>query len=133
MIGLTLQRVFVNDFTETGSVTSLGFGSQIRDSVVSALGYRATIDMGPWQPFAQAAWNHEFANTDREVTAYLTTITAPGYSLPAVILGKDWGSASLGTKWKLGNGVTALGVVIAEFGQRDAATYGGQIGLNVAF
>ena len=77
--------------------------------------------------------NHELANTDRDVTAFLTTIAAPGYFMPAVVLGKDWGTASVGTTWKLGRGVTALGVVTADFGQRDVTTYAAQFGLNVAF
>jgi outer membrane lipase/esterase len=133
VVGLTMQRVNVGDFTETGSFTSLAFGDQDRNSLISALGFRATFDWGAWHPFAQVAWNHEFADTNRNVTAYLTTVTAPGYSLPAVILGKDWGTGSVGTSWKMGSNVTALGAFTAEFGQRDATSYGVQIGLNVAF
>ena len=133
VVGLTMQWDTVNNFTEVGSITSLGFGSQFRDSVVSALGYRVAIDLGAWHPFVQAAWDHEFANTDRNVTAFLTTIAAPGYSMPAVVLGKDWGTASLGTTWKLGQGMTALGSITTEFAQGDATTYGVQLGLNIAF
>jgi outer membrane lipase/esterase len=103
VVGITLQRATVDDFTEAGSFTSLAFGTQTRNSAVSALGYRASVDWGAWRPFAQVVWNHELANTDRGVTAYLTTSTlAPGYTMPAVVLGKDWGTASLGTTWKLG-------------------------------
>jgi outer membrane lipase/esterase len=131
--GLTLQRVNVSSFTETGSFTSLAFGDQTRDSVISALGYRASFDWGMWRPFAQVVWNHEFADTDRNVTAWLTTTTAPGYSLPAVDLGHDWATASVGTTIKLGAGVTMLGALTAEFGQSDVNTYGAQLGLNIAF
>jgi outer membrane lipase/esterase len=131
--GLTLQRVTVDGFTETGGFTSLSFGDQTRDSLISALGYRAALELGAWQPFAQVVWNHELANTDRDVTARLTTITAPGYSMPGVVLGKDWGTVSLGTTWKITSGLTALGAVTADFGQRDVTTYGAQIGLNVTF
>jgi outer membrane lipase/esterase len=99
VIGLTLQQVNVNGFAETGGFTSLGFGSQTRGSLISALGYRATIDWGAWRPFAQAVWNHELANTDRDVTAFLVapTTPAPPYFMPGVVLGKDWGTASVGT------------------------------------
>jgi outer membrane lipase/esterase len=133
IIGLTLQRVNVSDFTESGSFTSLSFGDQVRNSAISALGYRATIDWGAWRPFGQVVWNHELANTDRDVTAFLTTVTAPGYSMPAVVLGRDWGTASIGTTWKVGKNMTALGAFTAEFGQRDATSYGAQLGLNIAF
>ena len=131
--GIVLQRVDVDDFVESGSFTSLGFDSQTRRSLVSALGYRAAFDWGPFRPFAQVVWNHELADTDREVRAWLTTIAAPSYTMPAVELGRDWGTTSVGTTWKLGRSVTALGAFTAEFGQHDARNYGGQVGLNVAF
>src|SRR5262249_11384595 len=107
IIGLTLQRVNVNDFTESGSFTSLSFDDQVRNSAISALGYRATIDWGAWHPFAQVVWNHELANTDRNVTAFLTTVTAPGYSMPAVVLCQEWGPASSGTTVEIGKDNTA--------------------------
>ena len=131
--GIALQRADVNDFVETGGFTSLGFGSQVRDSMISALGYRATLDLGALRPFAQVVWNHELADTDREVRAWLTTIAAPSYTMPAVDLGKDWGTASLGTTLKLGGGFTALGAVTTEFAQHDVRSYGGQLGINIAF
>ena len=133
IFGIALQRVNVDDFVETGSFTSLAFGSQTRDSLISALGYRATLNWGAFRPFAQVTWNHELADTDRDVRAALTTIVAPSYTMPAVDLGKDWGSASVGTTWKLGRGITAMGALNADFGQRDARYYGGQVGLNVTF
>jgi outer membrane lipase/esterase len=134
VVGLTLQRVTVGDFTEAGSFTSLSFGEQTRDSALSTLGYRATLDWGLWRPFAQVAWNHELADTDREVTASLTTVSfAPSYSMPAVLLGRDWGTASVGTTLKLGPATTLLGSVTTDFGQHDVRTYGAQFGLNIAF
>lgn len=134
VVGLTLQRVTVGDFTEAGSFTSLSFGEQTRNSAISTLGYRATIDWGLWRPFAQVAWNHELANTDREVAASLTTVDfAPSYHMPAVLLGRDWGTASVGTTLKLGPGTTLLGSVTTDFGQHDVRTYGAQFGLNIAF
>ena len=92
MAGMVLQRVHIGGFTESGSFTSLAFDDQDRNSAVSRLGYQVTFDAGAFRPFAKAVWNHEFADTDRTVTAYLTTITAPGFSMPAVVLGKDWGT-----------------------------------------
>jgi outer membrane lipase/esterase len=123
----------VDGFTESGSFTSLGFGSQTRDSTVGQLGYRASFKSGLLEPFAQATWNHEFDSTDRNVTASLTTIVAPSFSMPAVILGKDWSTATLGTVIDSGNGVKVIGSVSAEFAQSNASTYGGQLGLNVSF
>jgi outer membrane lipase/esterase len=131
--GFIHQDVSVGGFTETGSVTSLGFGSQTRESDVGQFGYRASYDWAEYQPFVQATWNHEFADTNRSVTASLTTIVAPSYSLPAVILGKDWGEVKAGVTIDAGNGVKLLAVGSADFAQSSATVYGGQIGLNVAF
>jgi hypothetical protein len=48
--------------------------------------------------FAQVVWNHELADTERNISAFLTSSSyAPGYSMPGVELGKDWGTATVGT------------------------------------
>jgi outer membrane lipase/esterase len=133
VVGLTWQRVEVDAFTESGSFTSLAFAEQKRDSAIGSLGWRASLNFGLVRPFGQIVWNHELASTTRDVTASLTTIAAPSYSLPAVALGKDWGTATLGTNVILGPGVTGLAAVSADFGQSDVVTYGAQIGINIGF
>ena len=132
LVGMVLQRVHVNSFTETGSFTSLGFDDQDRNSAVGRIGYQVTFDAGAFKPFAKAVWNHEFADTDRTVTAFLMTITAPGFALPAVALGKDWGSVTAGTTIKLSNNVTGLVAFVGQFAQDSVSNYGVQFGLNVA-
>jgi outer membrane lipase/esterase len=133
VVGVILQRVNVDRFTETGSFTSLSFEDQTRDSAVSALGYRAYFDFGIVQPFGQIVWNHELASTDRLVTASLTTTTAPSYSLPAVQLGKDWGTGTVGARLRLGNDWTGVASFTAQVGQHGVTNYGGLVGLNYAF
>jgi outer membrane lipase/esterase len=130
--GVTLQRVNIDAFTEIGSVTSLAFASQTRDSVVSVLGYQASIDAGMLRPFARVLWNHEF-ESGRLVTASLTSVVAPSYSLPAVELGRDWASATIGTMVLLGGGWTGTVSFTGQIGQDQVTAYGGQLGLNVAF
>jgi outer membrane lipase/esterase len=139
VVGITLQQVRVGGFTESdqfaavGGFTALSFLGQTRNSAVSELGYQASIDVGIWHPFAKLVWNHEMANTDRQVTAFLTTASfAPGYSLPAVELGKDWGTATLGTSMKLARGVTGLATFVGQFAEHNVTNYGGQLGVNVA-
>ncbi len=131
--GFIYQNVNVGGFTETGSFTSLGFGSQTRESAVGQLGYMASFDWAQFQPFTQLTWNHEFADTNRDVTASLTTAVAPSYSLPAVLLGKDWGEVKGGVRIDAGAGIKVLLVGSADFGQASATVYGGQIGFNFAF
>jgi outer membrane lipase/esterase len=131
--GVAAQQVYVDGFTETGSITSLSFGSQTRNSAISEVGYQAAYDYGLYQPFAKLVWNHELADTNRDVTASLTTVAAPSYSMPAVILGKDWGTASIGTSVKISQNVKGFASLMGEFAQDSSTVYGGQIGVNVGF
>jgi outer membrane lipase/esterase len=131
--GLILQQAKVDGFTESGSFTSLSFGNQIRNSEVGVLGYQARFDCGQWHPFVQLAWDHEFDPLDRLVTASLTTIAAPSYSMPAVVLGRDWGTATVGTQLTLTPAWTGLASFTAQLGQDHATVFGGLVGLNYAF
>lgn len=133
LAGLILQRVTVDPFTEAGGFTSLAFGSQVRESAVSVLGYRASLDLGAFRPFVRLSWDHELASIDRGVRAALTTVDAPSYEMSAIRLGRDWGTASVGTLWNAGNGLTALASATAQAGQTGAMSYGGRFGLNYAF
>jgi outer membrane lipase/esterase len=141
--GILMQRIHVNGFNETdqfaaaGGFTELGFGDQTRNSAVSELGYQASMDYGIWHPFAKLAWNHELASTNRNVTAFVISfaaagIVAPGFSMPAVLLGKDWGSATLGLSTAIGHGATAYATLNSQISQNNATVYGGQIGVNIA-
>lgn len=133
LAGLLWQRATIDGFVESGGATSLGFLDQTRHSAIAQLGWRARLDLGVWQPFAQVAWNRELANTERNVTAFLTSISAPSYFMPAVAAEKNWGTASFGTTLKLAEGMLALGVVQTDFSETGARSYGGQLGLNVRF
>ncbi|HUI94427.1 MAG TPA: autotransporter domain-containing protein [Xanthobacteraceae bacterium] len=141
LAGVLLQRISVDGFAETdpftndgsNGFTALSYGSQLRNSAVSELGYQASTTVGRWHPFAKLVWNHEFASTDRLVTASVPEIAfAAPFSLPAVIFGKDWATATFGTTAMLGAGITAYASVSSALGQSDVVTYGGQLGLSVA-
>lgn len=131
--GFVLQQVYIGGFTESGSFTSLAFASQVRDSAVTTLGYRASLELGPWRPYAQVLWDHELASPDRLVTASLTTIAAPSFAMPAVVLGRDWATATVGTTLSWDKRYTALIGFTGEIAQGGATAYGAQVGLNVAF
>jgi outer membrane lipase/esterase len=136
--GIVLQHITVNGYTETdpfaaiGGFTALSFGDQTRNSAVTELGYQASLALGRWQPFTKLVWNHELVSTDRSVTASLTSIVAPSYWMPAVVLGKDWGTATIGTTVTFAPGVTGYGTLTSQIGEQNVITYGGQVGLNVA-
>ena len=133
--GLVLQRVTIKGFTEssTSGVSGLSYGEQKRDSAVSQLGWRVLADVGRFQPFAEAKWNHEFADPKRMVKAALTTITAPAYSMDAVPLTTDWGTALFGTSFKLTEQVLLKASFTTMFSNPNAVTYGGELGVNVSF
>jgi outer membrane lipase/esterase len=130
--GFILQQAMINGFTESGSFTSLSFGSQVRNSEVSLLGYQARYDWGMWHPFAQVLWDHEFDALNRVVTASLTTIAAPSFSMPAVVLGRDWATTTFGTQLTFTPAWSALASFTAQFGQQRATVYGGLLGVNYA-
>jgi outer membrane lipase/esterase len=135
VVGVILQQVYINSFTETnpsGAPTALSFGPQTRNSAISELGYQASVKVGIWEPYAKVVWDHEWADLDRLVAASLTSIVAPGFTMPAVILGRDWATATVGTRVRLGDRLSGFAAVIAEVGQNNVTTYGGQIGVNYA-
>jgi outer membrane lipase/esterase len=129
LAGVTWQRVKIGGFTETGSFTSLAFDDQFRESLISGLGYKAAYNIGRFRPFVQVLWNHEFA-PDRMVRASLTTIDAPSYEMPAVKLGRDWASATVGTTMNISNAFTGIATFTKQAGQTGVTTYGGRVGVN---
>jgi outer membrane lipase/esterase len=132
LAGLILQQARVSGFTESGSFTSLSFGTQTRNSEVGVLGYQARFVWGQWHPFAQVMWDHEFDPLNRMVTASLTTIAAPSYSMPAVVLGRNWATATVGTQVTLSSAWSGLASFTGQLGQNHATVFGGLIGLNYA-
>jgi outer membrane lipase/esterase len=135
VVGLVLQQVRLGGFTETGGsgVTALSFGGQTRDSAVSQLGWRGSLEIGNWQPFADVAWNHEWASKHRSITASLTSTAAPAFSASAAPIAADWASASLGASYRLNPQMAVRGTASAVFGNALATSYGGALSLNVAF
>lgn len=144
VVGLTYQQVSIGSFQEVGSVVpgayyALSFAGQDRRSLVGALGWRASWDAGFFQPFAKAVWKHEFLDDSRSVTAtltngYLPSVVGPlSYSLPAVDLGRDWASVTLGTELKFSESMSGVVSGTGAFGQEQASKYGLQVGLRIKY
>ena len=133
LAGFILQQARINGFTESGSFTSLSFATQMRNSEVSALGYQARLDWGILHPFAQVVWDHEFDPLNRVVTASLTTTSAPSYSLPAVVLGRDWATTTVGTNVTFDRSWSGIASFTAQLGQNHALVYGGLVGFDYSF
>jgi outer membrane lipase/esterase len=133
--GLILQDVQVNGFTETSAtgISALSFGDQTRDSLVTQLGWRVCMERGPWRPFLEMDWNHECAGKDRTVTAALTSIAAPAYTMPAAPVVSDWATTSLGAFYEISPRVILRGAASAMYINPQMITCGGEFGLNVCF
>ena len=133
--GMVLQQVRLNGFTETGTsgVTALAFSEQTRNSAVSQLGWRGSVELGDWQPFAEVAWNHEWGGKNRTVTASLTSIAAPPFTEAAAPVGSNWATALLGVSYKLSSQVILRGAVSAVIDNPQVISYGGELGLNISF
>ena len=97
------------------------------------LGWRASAELGNWQPFAAVAWNHELAGGNRTITASLTSIAAPPYTTAAAPVAGDWATASLGIAYKLNAQVMLRGAAFAEVFTPQVSSYGGELGVNVSF
>ncbi len=135
VLGFVMQYVHIDGFVENGAtgMTALKFGGQSRSSYVSQLGWRGSMDLGKWQPFAEVAWNHDFAGRNRLVTATLTSIAAPTWSSPASPIATDWASAQIGTAYKFSPQATLRAGLSAVVINPRVNSFGGQIGLNVSF
>jgi len=83
--------------------------------------------------FAEAKWNHEWAGKERTVTAALTSVAAPAYSMDAFPVTSDWATALVGASYKLSSQVTLLGRFSFVFLNPQVSSFGGELGLNVSF
>jgi outer membrane lipase/esterase len=133
--GVVLQQVHLNGFSETGTsgVTALSFANQTRESAVGQLGWRVLLDVGAWQPFAEAKWNHEWAGKDHSVTASLTSVAAPSYTMDAAPIASDWATVSLGASFKLNSRVMLRGEASAALFNAEGESYGAELGVNISF
>ncbi len=131
--GFVLQHVTFDGFSESGTsgLTALSFGGQTRNSAVSQLGLRGSVDIGDWQPFAEMNWDHDWAGGNRSITASLTAIAAPSYSVAAVPVASNWASASLGTSYRVSARTSVRGAVAAMFVNPQVGSYGGGVSVSV--
>lgn len=132
---MILQQAHLHNFTETGNsgVTALSFASQTQNSLVSQLGWRILGDIGKWQPFAQARWNHEWGDKNNMITAQLTSVAAPAYTMAAAPVASNWADAWLGSTYQINSQATLQATFFAALFNRQITTYGGELGLNISF
>jgi outer membrane lipase/esterase len=135
MVGAVLQQVYLDGFTETGTsgVTALAFGGQTRDARIGQLGWRAAVDVGNWRIFADASWNHDWADRNREVTAALTSVATAPFTADAVPVSADWGTATFGTSYRFNSRALLRATASVVLGNPQVTSYGGELGLTFGF
>jgi outer membrane lipase/esterase len=133
--GVVLQQIQLDGFTEGGTsgITALRFGSQTRNSAITQLGWRGSVALGDWQPFAEIAWNHEWSNTSGKITTALTSIAAAPWSALGAPIASDWASATVGTTWRLTPQVTLRGAFSAMMVNPQVNSFGGELGVTMSF
>jgi outer membrane lipase/esterase len=60
------------------------------------------------------------------------SLRSPSYSLPAVVLGRDWATATIGMQVSFTPAWSGIGLFMAQPGQNHATVFGGLIGLICA-
>lgn len=135
IVGAIVQETRIDGFTEHGTsgITALSFGSQTRESQVSQLGWRGSMEFGAWRPFAEATWNHELNDDARTVTTSLTSVWAPGYTSLPIQVASDWGNATIGASYKMNDRTLLWGAFSEIFGASEKRNSSGEIGLTISF
>jgi outer membrane autotransporter protein len=102
---LQYTNIYVNSFSETGSLAPLNIHSDSEESLRTDLGFRASY---LWQighialaPFVKATWEHEFKYSALPVTAGFADISGPNETFVGPAEGHDSAvlSAGLSIQW----------------------------------
>lgn len=135
VVGAIFQEAHIDGFTEQGAtgVTALSFASQTRDSQVTQLGWQGSVELGAWNPFIEAMWNHEWNDDDRTVTTTLTSVSAPAYNSVTTPVASDWGNATIGASYQINQKMMIWGSFSEFFGSTEMNNYSGELGLRISF
>lgn len=133
-VGINLQRLDIDQFTESdGGAAGLGYARQGRTSAIGSLGYQASLDLGAVMPFGRLSVEHEFRSNERSVTAFVQSMAAPTFDLPAARLERTWGSATIGAAMKFAPNLTGSLALTTQFAQSNVRNYSAQLGVSVGF
>jgi outer membrane lipase/esterase len=135
VVGVVLQQIHLDGFTETGTsvVTALSFAGQTRNASIGQLGWRAMTNMGDWQLSVEAAWNHDWAGRNREVTAALTSVAAAPFTAAVTPTSADWAIGSLGASCRLNSRIILHATGSVMIGNPQVTRFGGEVSLDIGF
>lgn len=114
------QRVHVGAYSETGDdSTTMTFGAQTRDSLVSSVGWQLSGDSkmfsGSIHPFARISYEHESDDGPRDVTAGLASLNGT-FSLPGYQADSNWWDGQVGLSAQMGSNISGYLSYNGQFG-----------------
>lgn len=132
-LGITAQWIDIDKFTEKDTTsTSMRFGKQDRDSLITSLGYHVSFTEQKLMTYADISWNHETRDSSRKITASLNTIDLP-FTLQAIKPKQDWLNLSGGVAYAFSPSITGSANLYGDVAQNDIRNYGMTLGLNLGF
>jgi outer membrane lipase/esterase len=133
VIGYAYVNTSINGFTESGNFNSLQFGSQNINAQVGSVGYQAQAKVGDWLPFARAIYNSQLGNIDRSITATLTTVAAPSYTMPAMGYGRNWTNLTAGVGYQIDSKTVIRTSFTQQLSQQNVNAYSAIVSLSSHF
>lgn len=117
---LTYQQNKIDAWSESGtSATTMAFGYQQRDALVSSLGWQASGTLGWLRPFARVTWEKDYKNDERTVRAGLVSTGGVGFGLPALKPDDSYVLFSVGGSADLGNRLVGFAAINANASKDD--------------
>jgi len=133
VLGYSYVNTNINGFTESGNFNSLQFGSQNINAQVGSVGYQAQGKVGEWLPFAKAIYNSQLGNIDRLITASLTTIAAPSYTMSAMSYGRNWTNLTAGMGYQIDPKTVIRASFTQQVAQQSVNSYNAIVSLSSHF
>jgi outer membrane lipase/esterase len=105
---LVYQEVSVNGFSESGNTaTTLRYGAQDRESLISSLGWQAQGTWGAVRPFGRVTWEYELKDDARSVTA--SPAVGGSYSIGVGAPDDNWFLFNFGASMDFGQATASYG------------------------
>ena len=133
---LVYQDISVNGFSESATATtSLRYGNQDRESLISSVGWQAQGTFGAVRPFGRVTWEYEFKDDARTVTAY--PAVGGGYTVTAGTPDDNWFLFNFGASMDFGQASASYGRLsgylmgTATAGKDDGESWAVTVGLRL--
>ena len=132
-MGASWVQQEIDGFAEdSGSATSMNYGSFDRDSMVTRIGYQLMGNAGTIRPFLRVAHNQEGEDDQIFVNAGSNSMNGR-FTMPGFTPSNDWISADLGLNWQVSDNMTAFFAYSGRFNDDQQERNSGSLGLRINF